>query len=251
MHQNDNSQIKQSINEHLTELRNRLLKIILLIIIIFLLLTPFAKQIYYFVATPLLKSLPIGNNIIITNPIDAIFIPLKINFVICLLVTLPNTIYQLWCFIAPALYKNEKKIIITLVISTLILFILGMTFCYYIFLPILFNLMVKLTPTGAIMMPSIDNYIPFVINMFLTFGITFEVPIIIILLQQLNIINLNTLKNIRPYIIVLNFIIAAIITPPDIISQFLLAIPLTMLYEIGIIICKILNILQKNKSNEK
>ena len=111
--------------------------------------------------------------------------------------------------------------------------------------------MVKLTPTGAIMMPSIDNYIPFVINMFLTFGITFEVPIIIILLQQLNIINLNTLKNIRTYIIVLNFIIATIITPPDIISQFLLAIPLTMLYEIGIIICKILNILQKNKSNEK
>lgn len=229
---------QQPLVEHLIELRHRLMLIIGAILICFLILAPFAQSIYTFIARPLLLALPNNSTMIATDVVAPFFIPLKVALMSAFLITLPNTLYQIWAFIAPALYQNEKRLIAPLIFSSVVLFILGMAFCYFLVFPIAFQFFAGRTPQGVSMAPDISSYISFIIHMFLAFGIAFEVPVAVVLLNRMNIISLQTLKSIRRYIIVLSFVVSAILTPPDILSQIMLALPMILLYELGIWVCR-------------
>ena len=230
----------QTLVEHLIELRTRLIRIILGIVICLVVLLPFSRQIYALAAKPLTNILPnVGSTMIATDVISPFFVPIKITLTVAFLLSLPNTIYQIWAFVAPALYKNEKRMILPLVLSSVILFFLGMAFAYYFVFPTVFNFMTKVTPEGVSMATDIDKYLSFILGMFVAFGAAFEVPVAVVLLYRFGAVSLKTLKAARPYIIVGAFIVAAIITPPDIVSQILLAIPLIVLYEFGLLMCRI------------
>lgn len=229
---------QQPLVEHLIELRQRLMLIIGVILACFLILVPFAQSIYTFIAKPLLLALPNNSTMIATDVVAPFFIPLKVALMSAFLITLPNTLYQIWAFIAPALYQNEKRLIAPLIFSSVILFILGMAFCYFLVFPVAFQFFAGRTPQGVSMAPDISSYISFIIHMFLAFGIAFEVPVAVVLLNRMNMVSLQTLKSIRRYVIVLSFIIAAVLTPPDILSQIMLALPMILLYELGIWVCR-------------
>lgn len=224
----------QPLIEHLLELRRRLVWIIIGIVVCFLGLMPFAQQLYSFVAQPLMASLPKDTSMIATDVIAPFFVPVKVTLMAAFLLSLPHTLYQVWAFIAPALYQNEKRLITPLVLSSLILFFAGMAFAYYLVFPIIFKFLAGITPVGVNMATDIDKYLSFILGMFVAFGTTFEVPVIVILLASIGMVTTEQLKHARPYVIVGAFVIAAIITPPDVISQILLAVPLIVLYEAGV-----------------
>ncbi|MDO5686546.1 MAG: twin-arginine translocase subunit TatC [Neisseria sp.] len=229
---------QQTLIEHLIELRNRLMKIVLGIGLCLLVLLPFAQKIYSFVAEPLMSALPAGNSMIATDVIAPFFVPLKVTLMVAFLFSLPNTVYQIWAFVAPALYKNEKKLVFPLMLSTIILFFIGMAFAYFLVFPAVFHFMVKVAPEGVNMATDIDKYLSFVLGMFIAFGVSFEVPVVVVLLNRIGMVSRRQLKTARPYVIVGAFVIAAVITPPDILSQILLAVPLIILYEFGLLMCR-------------
>jgi sec-independent protein translocase protein TatC len=223
------------ITRHLIELRKRLIWIIAGYIFIFLCLAPFANHLYNLLSSPLLTYLPHGTQVVAIDVISPFFVPLKLVVLIALVISLPNICYQIWCFIAPALYRHEQRLFLGLSISVISLFMLGVLFCYFIVLPALFGFIAHIKASQITMMTDINNYLNFVLTLFTIFGICFQMPVIIFLLLRFKIVTVQKMRKLRPYMFVLCFVIAAIVTPPDVLSQTLLALPLYLLYELGIL----------------
>lgn len=233
--QNETSSLKEEgFVTHLVELRDRLLKAAAALIVCFLALVYWAPDIYSALADPLLKSLPAGTSMIATDVTAPFFVPMKVTMMVAFVVALPYILYQAWAFVAPGLYEHEKKLAMPIVLSSFILFLLGMAFAYFFVFPAVFKFVAAYTPAGVQMATDIDKYLSFVITLFLVFGLSFETPVVEMVLVRLGIVTIAKLKNFRSYFIVIAFVIAAIVTPPDVISQFMLAVPMILLYEFGI-----------------
>ncbi|MCB1949688.1 MAG: twin-arginine translocase subunit TatC [Burkholderiales bacterium] len=228
--------IEGSLLSHLVELRTRLIRTLGGLLIGFIPCAFYARELYTMLAQPLLEKLPQGGQMIATDVATPFFVPMKVAMMLAFVITLPHTLYQAWAFIAPGLYSHEKRLALPLVIAGSLLFFLGMSFAYFAALPLVFEFITYFAPEGVAVMTDINKYLSFVLSMFMAFGITFEVPVVVMVLVKTGFITIEKLKEIRPYVIVGSFVIAAIITPPDVISQFMLAVPLCLLYEVGIII---------------
>ena len=225
---------------HLVELRDRLLRAIVAILVIFVVLMPWAGDIYDILAQPMMNTLPEGANMIATGVVTPFFVPVKVTLMVAFLIALPYVLHQAWAFIAPGLYAHERRIGLPLVLGTTLLFLLGMAFCYFFVFGTVFKFINDFAPASIMVAPDIEEYLSFVITLFIAFGITFEVPVAVILLVKAGVVSVEKLKEARPYVIVGAFVIAAIITPPDVISQFMLAVPMILLYEVGILIARML-----------
>lgn len=220
---------------HLIELRDRLLRAVIVFVVVLVCLLPFANEIYTLLAQPLLSKLPVGGQMIATAVTTPFFVPMKVAMLTAMVITLPNTLYQVWAFVAPGLYAHERRFIGPLVIASTLLFIAGMSFAYFAVFPVIFGFIAHTAPKGVAEMTDIGNYLDFVISLFIAFGMAFEVPIAVILLVRLGMVDIKTLKEIRSYVIVGAFVLGAIFTPPDVVSQIMLAVPLWLLYEAGIL----------------
>lgn len=222
---------------HLVELRDRLIRVVIAVGIAFgvLCLYPGIGGLYDLLAAPMTTHLPAGTKLIATNVFSPFMVPLKIALMAALLVMLPYVLYQLWAFVAPGLYSHEKKMVLPLVVSSTALFYVGVAFCYFIVIPALTRFIVAVTPSSVNAAPDIEQYFGTVLTLFLVFGIAFEVPIAVVVLARIGIVSIAQLKQWRGYFIVVAFIVAAVVTPPDVVSQLSLAIPLCVLYEIGIV----------------
>jgi sec-independent protein translocase protein TatC len=231
--------IHETFLTHLFELRDRLIKSVAALLIVFLGLVYWAPDIFHLFSKPLLDALPNGGRMIVTDVTGSFFVPMKVTILVAFLGALPVIMYQLWAFIAPGLYKHERQLILPIVTSSYILFIAGMAFAYFLVFPTVFQFMAHYNaPLGADMATDIDKYLSFAMTTFLAFGLTFEVPVVVVVLVKLGIVRIKKLKEIRPYIIVGAFVIAAVVTPPDVLSQLLLAVPLCLLYELGILVAR-------------
>lgn len=221
---------------HLIELRNRLLNSIVAVLLVFICLFPWARDLYSLLARPLLSKLPKGGQMIATDVTTPFFVPLKVALMAAFLIALPYILYQLWRFVAPGLYAHERRWVFPLVAASLLLFFSGMAFAYFAVFPVVFGFITSSAPEGVAVMTDIDKYLSFVMSMFVAFGITFQVPIAVVLLVKTKLVTTAKLREIRPYVIVGAFVIGAIFTPPDVVSQFMLAVPLWLLYEAGIVV---------------
>lgn len=230
-----NTQSQAPLVAHLIELRNRLLKSVLVILLCFLALYAIANELYLVVSEPLRALLPEGSSLIATEVASPFLAPLKLTFFIAVLISIPFTLYQAWAFIAPALYKNEKKLAIPLLISSIFLFYGGVIFAYYVVLPLVFGFFTSVGPGEVTVMTDINNYLNFVLKLFFAFGVTFEIPIATYLLIKAGVTTVASLSKKRPYIILGCFVMGMLITPPDIFSQTLLAIPMWLLFELGLL----------------
>ena len=225
---------------HLVELRDRIIRAGLAVIVVFIGLVYWAPDIFRLLARPLMQNLPKDGKMIVTDVTGSFFVPMKVTMMVAFVIALPVVLYQIWAFVAPGLYQHEKKLVVPLVGSSYVLFLCGMAFAYFVVFPTIFRVMAHYNaPLGAQMTTDIDNYLSFVLTMFLAFGVTFEVPIVVVLLVRMNLLTIKKLKEIRPYVIVGAFVISAVVTPPDVFSQLILAIPLIVLYELGIIAARI------------
>lgn len=231
---------EQPLIAHLIELRSRLLKALLAIALIFGGLFYFANDIYTFVATPLQRFLPPGASMIATEVASPFLTPFKMTLFTSVLVAMPFLLYQMWSFIAPALYRNEKRIAIPLLISSVLLFYAGMAFAYYVVFPLVFGFFTSVAPEGVTVMTDMGKYLDFVLKLFFAFGFAFEIPIATILMIWAGVITPDGLAKKRPYVVVVCFILGMFLTPPDVISQSLLAIPMWLLFEIGIFFGRLL-----------
>lgn len=220
------------------------------ILLCFLGLMPFAQKLYTFVAQPLMATLPANTSMIATDVIAPFFVPVKVTLMAGFLLSLPHTLYQVWAFVAPALYQNEKRLIAPLVLSSAVLFFAGMAFAYFFVFPVVFKFLAGVTPLGVNMATDIDKYLSFVLGMFAAFGTTFEVPVVVVLLNRMGVVSTEQLKAARPYVIVGAFVVAAVITPPDVISQIMLAVPLILLYEAGLWFCRFIKPLAKTEKTQ-
>jgi sec-independent protein translocase protein TatC len=226
----------ESFISHLIELRDRLLKAMVALLVVFGVLFYWARDIYSFLAKPLLAELPAGSHMIAVEVAAPFFVPIKVTMFVSLVIALPFVLYQVWAFIAPGLYSHEKKFAIPLVATSTVLFLIGMAFAYFIVFPVVFHFVATFTPEGVEMNTDIQKYFDFVLALFLAFGLAFETPIAVVILTKMGIVSLKKLKESRPYVIVGAFVIAAIFTPPDVVSQLLLAFPIWLLFELGLII---------------
>ncbi len=227
---------EQPFVQHLIELRDRLIKAVLAIAVmaIALSLYPGPGPLYDILAAPLVAQLPSGATMIATSVISPFLVPLKILLMAAFLLALPVVLFQMWAFVAPGLYSHEKKLVLPLVVSSTLLFFLGVAFCYFFVFGQVFAFIQSFAPKSITAAPDIEAYLSFVLTMFLAFGMAFEVPIVVIVLARLNVVSIEKLKAFRSYFVVLAFVIAAIVTPPDVVSQLALAIPMCLLYEIGV-----------------
>jgi len=223
-----------SLMGHLIELRNRLLKSIAAVVLIFLSLAYWANDIYHLLSLPLLETLPKGSTMIATGVASTFFVPFKLTFIVAFLLAVPYVLYQIWSFIAPALYNKEKHLIAPLLVSSTLLFYGGIAFAYFLVFPLVFGFFTSVTPTGVVNAPDISTYLDFVLQMFFAFGLSFEIPVAILLLVWSGVLDRATLIEKRPYFIVVAFVIAMLLTPPDVLSQTLLAVPMCLLYELGV-----------------
>jgi sec-independent protein translocase protein TatC len=233
---------QESFLSHLVELRTRLVRSIIAVVVVLLCLFPFAKRIYAILAEPLLRVLPQGSTMIATDVTGTFLVPLKVTLMTAFLIALPYVLYQAWAFVAPGLYQHEKKLALPVLVSSVLFFAIGMCFAYFVVFPVAFGFFAGYTPAGVQMMTDIDKYLSFVLTMFIAFGITFETPIIVVVLVRMRVVSLDKLKSIRPYVIVGAFVIGAIFTPPDVISQCLLAVPLWLLYELGLQLARFVSV---------
>ncbi|HZZ03134.1 twin-arginine translocase subunit TatC [Paraburkholderia sp.] len=226
---------------HLVELRDRIIRAGLAVIVVFVGLVYWAPDIFRLLARPLMQNLPKDGKMIVTDVTGSFFVPMKVTMLVAFVIALPIVLYQIWAFVAPGLYQHEKRLVGPLVGSSYTLFLCGMAFAYFVVFPTIFRVMAHYNaPLGAEMTTDIDNYLSFVLTMFLAFGVTFEVPIVVVLLVRMNVLTIKKLKEIRPYVIVGAFVISAVVTPPDVFSQLILAIPLIVLYEAGIIAARLI-----------
>lgn len=230
---------EQTLVAHLVELRTRLVKMAISIVVVFACLSPFMKQIFDYLSEPLMVALPQGAKLLATGVIAPFMVPLKVTLFVSFIIALPYVLWQLWGFIAPGLYRKEKRLAAPIIISSLLMFFLGMCYCYFIVFRMVFQFIAGFSPESVNFAPDIDSYFSFVLALFIAFGVTFEVPIVVVMLNRLGITTVEKLKKGRPYMIVGAFILAAIFTPPDVLSQCLLALPLVILYQVGIWLCAI------------
>ena len=224
-----------SLLDHLIELRARLLRAVAGLLLLFIALLPFANRLYAWLAQPLLDKLPKGGQLIAVEVASPFFAPMKLAFFVAIVVAMPWLLYQLWAFVAPGLYKRERRLALPLLVSALTLFYAGCAFAYFIVLPAVFTFLNKVTPAGVAMMTDINAYLDFVLVIFLAFGLSFELPVALVILVLLGWVTPAQLREWRGYAIVGIFVVAAVITPPDVVSQLLLAIPMVALYELGIL----------------
>ena len=227
----------ESFMSHLIELRARLMKAVGTVVVIFVILFiyPGASVIYDLLAAPMLASLPEGTRMIATGVITPFMVPVKVTMMAAFVVSLPVVLYQIWAFVAPGLYRHEQRLALPLIVSSSLLFLGGMAFCYFVVFKTVFSFIASFAPQSITPAPDIEAYLSFVMTMFLAFGVTFEVPVAVVLLVRMGIVTVEKLKEARGYVVVGAFIIAAVVTPPDVVSQFLLAVPLCILYEVGLL----------------
>ncbi len=230
---------EQTFISHLVELRGRLLKAVAGVLVVSVVLLPFADRLYAFIAQPLLQRLPQGSQMVAIEVASPFMTPVKLAFIVALFVAMPIVLYQLWRFVAPGLYRHEKKLAVPLLVSSVLMFYLGCASAYYVVLPKVFAFLLSVTPTGVAMMTDIGHYLDFVLTMFLAFGLCFEVPVVVFLLALLGWVNVAQLTKQRPYVVIGAFVLAAIIAPPDVMSMLMLAIPMCLLYELGILAVRI------------
>lgn len=232
---------EQPFVSHLIELRDRLVRALIAVLVVFgvLCFYPGPGALYDILAHPLVAHLPKGATLIATNVISPLLVPLKITLLAAFLVALPVVLYQTWAFVAPGLYSHEKKLVLPLVVSSTLLFFIGVAFCYFIVIPAMSQFIQSFAPKSITAAPDIEQYLGFVLTLFLVFGAAFEVPIVVIVLARMGLVSIDKFKQFRGYFIVLAFIIAAVVTPPDVISQLALAIPMCILYELGIIAARL------------
>src|SRR6478609_1867236 len=227
---------------HLVELRSRLVKAVAVVLLVFLALAaiwPGAGAVYDFIARPMMVALPSDAHMIATGVITPFLVPMKVTLLAAFIISLPWVLYQVWAFVAPGLYAHEKRLVAPLVISSSLLFLFGVAFCYFLVFGKVFRFIYDFAPKSITVAPDIENYIDFVMTMCLAFGVTFEVPVVVVVLVRMNLVPIEKLRSIRPYVIVGAFIIAAVVTPPDIMSQLFLALPMCLLYEIGLLLAPI------------
>ncbi len=229
---------EQSFLSHLVELRQRIVRAAIAVIVVFIPMTFFMQEIFNFLSQPMMAALPAGAKLLATGVITPFMVPLKVTLFGAFLVTLPYVLWQAWAFVAPGLYRHEKRLAAPLIASSVLMFFTGMAYCYFVVFGFVFKFIAGFAPASVSVSPDIEAYFSFVMGMFVAFGLTFEVPIVVVLLVRFGIANIDKLKKARPYVIVGAFIVAAIFTPPDVLSQLLLAIPLCLLYELGIFIAR-------------
>jgi len=223
---------------HLLELRSRLLKAVVAVFIVFAPLAFFANDIYTFVAQPLIDKLPEGTSMIATSVVAPFMTPLKVAFIGALFLAMPYVLYQAWAFVAPGLYRHEKRFALPMLVSSIVLFYAGTAFAYYVVFPLMFKFLATTTPIGLKMMPDMSNYLDFVLLLFFAFGVAFQVPVATVLLVSTGLVSLDTLKKNRGYVLLGIFIVAAFLSPPDALSQCFMAVPMYLLYEIGILLAR-------------
>lgn len=224
----------QPLISHLIELRKRLLNSIICVLAVFVVLVFFANDIYQVVSAPLIKQLPVGASMIATDVASPFFTPIKLTMIVSVFVAAPLVLYQVWAFVAPALYKHERRLMMPLLVSSSLLFYAGMAFAYFVVFPLAFGFFAKTAPVGVLIATDINNYLDFVMALFMAFGVSFEVPVAIVLLCWSGVVTPEDLKRKRPYILVGAFVVGMLLTPPDVFSQTLLAIPMYLLFEIGV-----------------
>ncbi len=225
-----------SLIAHLIELRSRILKAVLSVLVVFLSLVYFAQDLYHWLATPLLEALPENAAMIATDVASPFFAPFKLTLVLSFFIAIPVVLYQVWGFIAPGLYRNEKKMIAPLLLSSTLLFYGGIAFAYYVVFPIAFSFFTNVAPEDVTISTDISSYLNFVLKLFFAFGLSFEIPVAIVLMCWTGITDAKSLREKRPYVIVGVFVMGMLLTPPDIISQTLLAVPMWLLFEFGVVI---------------
>lgn len=238
--------VTETFISHLLELRNRLVKIVLGLVVSVLALLPFSNTLYTWLAQPLLSHMPVGTHMIATAVTTPFLVPMKVSTLVAIVVTLPFSLYQVWAFIAPGLYAHERRFIGPLVVASTLLFLTGMAFAYFAVFPVLFGFIAASAPHGVAVMTDIGSYLDFVTTMFVSFGLAFEVPIAVVVLVKFNLVKVEMLQEARPYVIVGAFIVGAILTPPDVISQIMLAVPLWVLYEAGVLVAKLIKPREKS-----
>jgi len=226
----------ESFIAHLIELRTRLLHSIVALLVVFIFLFPWASRLYALLAKPLLAKLPKGGQMIATEVTTPFFVPLKVALMTSFMIALPYILYQLWRFVAPGLYAHERRLVLPLIAASTVLFYCGMAFAYFAVFPIVFGFITASAPQGVAVMTDIDKYLSFVLTMFVAFGVAFQMPVAVVVLVRMGVVTTAKLREIRPYVIVGAFIVGAIFTPPDVVSQFMLAMPLWLLYEAGIVV---------------
>lgn len=232
------AEIQETFISHLVELRDRLLKALAVVLVVFLCLTPWAGTVYDLLAQPMMAHLPAGTKMIATGVITPFMVPLKVTLLAAFVVSLPVILYQAWAFVAPGLYDHEKRFGLPLVVGSTLLFLLGISFCYFFVFGTVFKFIADFAPASITPAPDIEQYLNFVMTMFIAFGITFEVPVAVVLLVKFGIVSLEKLRDFRPYAIVGAFVIAAVVTPPDVVSQFMLAVPMCLLFELGLLLAR-------------
>lgn len=230
----DSPDQEQSFLSHLIELRQRIVRAALAVVIVFLALTPFMKHIFELLSEPMMAALPAGTKLLATGVTTPFLVPLKVTLFASFLLALPYVLYQAWAFVAPGLYQHERRLALPVIVSSIAMFALGVAYCYYVVFGFVFRFIAGFAPATVNVAPDIEAYFSFVMGMFLAFGLAFELPIAVVLLVRFGIASVDKLKRARPYVIVGAFIIAAIFTPPDVLSQLLLAVPLCLLYELGV-----------------
>ncbi len=233
------SGIQENFISHLVELRTRLVRasaVLLAVFVVLFAIWPGAAALYDFMAQPMLNALPAGSKMIATGVITPFMVPMKVTMAASLVVSLPWVLYQAWAFVAPGLYMHEKRLVAPLIISSTLLFVAGVAFCYFFVFGTVFKFINDFAPKSIAVAPDIENYLDFVLMMCLAFGLTFEVPVVVIVLVRMGIVSVEKLRAIRPYVVVGAFVLAAVVTPPDIMSQLFLAIPLCLLYEVGLLL---------------
>lgn len=229
-------QREQTLIEHLLELRDRLLRSVVVVLVLFLALLNWANDLYHLLARPLLDVMPAGTSMISTQVVGAFLVPMKLTAWVALFLAIPYVLYQAWGFIAPGLYRHEKRLALPLLVSSVLLFYAGMAFAYFLVFPMVFKFITATAPVGVAVMTDIDAYLSFALMSFLAFGVAFETPVVVVLLVASGMVTTQTMVSSRPYVIVAAFVVAMVLTPPDVLSQFLMAVPMCLLFEVGVII---------------
>ncbi len=234
---------------HLLELRNRLMKAMLAVFLVFIPCAAFANDMFNLIAQPLVDKLPSGSSLISTSVVGPFMTPFKVSFYVALFLAMPVVLYQIWAFVAPGLYRREKRFAVPLLVSSVLLFYLGVVFAYYVVFPVMFNFFVGTVPGAVKYNPDMASYIDFVLTMFLAFGAAFEVPVVVVLLVLTGLVKVEKLGANRGYVIIGIFVVAAILTPPDAISQVIMAVPMWLLYEVGLAMARLMQKMRKEAAD--
>lgn len=242
--------LEEGFISHLVELRDRLLRAIVAVALVFVCLMPWSSDIYDLLALPLTATLPKDVHMIATGVVTPFLVPIKVTMLVAFVLALPFVLYQAWAFIAPGLYAHERRMALPLVLGSTLLFFVGMAFCYFLVFGTAFRFIAQFAPKSVVPAPDIEQYLSFVMTMFIAFGMTFEVPIVVILLAKAGVVTVAKLREIRPYVIVGAFVVAAIVTPPDVVSQIMLAVPICLLYEVGVFIAAAISRSTPEKAEE-